>query len=533
MYENLLRNLRDEKELFEIVPSERDLRLREEIAKFTKERSLGMAVDPPAFLGSSSQIVAKIGGSTLRYDVLLGTIPTTTDTDIVTLQAAIDALPSTGGVIDVTPLFDGDNGDAVIAKNNVTIRTGIKSNLAGLNTWQAPRLRKITIDATSQVVKNIEVQGFMLREFNNYANGNNIGHVYLKDSVIWNTTTASERGVRVTGSSYCYFLKLIDCRFNDHADQTSLLMGAVNIESVHDGNGQVHIIRGDYKPRANGAVFLSASGRMIQIVIDGLSHVIDGYTGCAFLHLKTEGMLSDVHVMNSLFEEHNAMTVFNIDHGGVAGRQMLYCDFSHNTFSITSGQTVTFINNLATLTDWYDGVNNGIQALDNFIKVNWAYFELGTLAENARFKCDFTRVISPFVDGSFCGDHGWNIDAADECASTFIQVPKNASKVLMIRIYGYTNVSESDGMELEITASGAGDNEPYATEAISVLSKGSKTTGMTAGDVILWELTPADDADIGHLQGGDNVELKVAYSAADGANCATNVSIRAIEVLYI
>ncbi|GAH09837.1 unnamed protein product [marine sediment metagenome] len=52
-------------------------------------------------------------------------------------------------------------------------------------------------------------------------------------------------------------------------------------------------------------------------------------------------------------------------------------------------------------------------------------------------------------------------------------------------------------------------------------------------DVIHWLLTSADDADIGHLEGGDSLQLKVLHEGAGGGDIETDAIFRCVEIEYV
>lgn len=145
----------------------------------------------------------------------------------------------------------------------------------------------------------------------------------------------------------------------------------------------------------------------------------------------------------------------------------------------------------------------------------------------------FPMMTVPFINGSVYDDRGYDIDLGGEYAATFFQLPDDYQELIDLRIWAYSVVAEADAMRLEIVANGGASNEPYNTEGISVVDKASETTNFAADDIIYWELTSSDDADLGHLAAGDSVELKVLHEAAGGADCATDARFRFIELRYV
>jgi parallel beta-helix repeat protein len=138
-----------------------------------------------------------------------------------------------------------------------------------------------------------------------------------------------------------------------------------------------------------------------------------------------------------------------------------------------------------------------------------------------------------FVDGTTflsTAPFGWEIDAEAEYAIALGTLPLEVQQVIRWRIKAVSLVDEAHGMELEVEGYGWADNEPYTTETVAVASKGSDTTNFSNGDGVTWILTPSDDADIGHMVGGDTVAVKVLHEAADGDNCETDAVFLCVEI---
>ena len=139
-------------------------------------------------------------------------------------------------------------------------------------------------------------------------------------------------------------------------------------------------------------------------------------------------------------------------------------------------------------------------------------------------------LIIPFVNGTTYDDSGWDVDAAGEYAGTFFVLPSWVQRVIWIRIYARSIVAETHSMALTIAANAGASNEAYNTEAISIADKSSATTNFAADDIVYWEINSGDDADIGHLLGGDSVEFKVVGQALAGDDCATDARFHCIHV---
>jgi len=135
----------------------------------------------------------------------------------------------------------------------------------------------------------------------------------------------------------------------------------------------------------------------------------------------------------------------------------------------------------------------------------------------------------PFIDGTAYDDQGWDIDAADEYATAFARVPEDVVEITCMRIWAYSVVTEADGMCLEISVNGAGDNEAWNTHSYAGTDVGSVSTNFAAGDIIYWEVT---EAALLALVGGDSVVVKVLHEAGSDGYCATDARFRCVEFEY-
>ena len=116
-----------------------------------------------------------------------------------------------------------------------------------------------------------------------------------------------------------------------------------------------------------------------------MSNVNLAQTGLKFMHLPDGGRATDLRITHSLFEQHVAMTMFEIDASPTSDHNLIV-DFSHNTFSLTNGQTCTFINNNEPdAADWVAGMCNGIDGTMNRVKVNPGDLAIGVQGANANF----------------------------------------------------------------------------------------------------------------------------------------------------
>jgi len=130
---------------------------------------------------------------------------------------------------------------------------------------------------------------------------------------------------------------------------------------------------------------------------------------------------------------------------------------------------------------------------------------------------------------------GIDIDAADEGALAKIKLPADLQQIVRIKVFGIAQVAEADGMQLLIAAGSGIDNEAWNAEAIAVASKTSSTLNFANLDVVQWVFTSADDSDIGDLAAGDFLQWCCYYAAASGGNCATDLLLagEGLEIQYV
>jgi hypothetical protein len=106
---------------------------------------------------------------------------------LTVLQAAVTALPATGGVIHINPPFSAD-GQLTIARSNVTIETGLalmRADYAADDCY----IRQIRIDATAAAVQRVVLQGLQTRELHFLANGHEIRHIEIIQTAVLKDAT--------------------------------------------------------------------------------------------------------------------------------------------------------------------------------------------------------------------------------------------------------------------------------------------------------------------------------------------------------
>jgi len=138
-------------------------------------------------------------------------------------------------------------------------------------------------------------------------------------------------------------------------------------------------------------------------------------------------------------------------------------------------------------------------------------------------------VVVPFVDGTEPLDSGYLINDATDLARAFLFLPDEVQQVRYLKIYARGLTTEADAMRLEINVNGAADNQVYTTHQTLAPNTPSTSTNIAADDIIYWTL---DSAQILALSAGDSIEVKVLHEAAGGADVETNAYFRTVEVGY-
>jgi parallel beta-helix repeat protein len=137
---------------------------------------------------------------------------------------------------------------------------------------------------------------------------------------------------------------------------------------------------------------------------------------------------------------------------------------------------------------------------------------------------------APFVDGSDPQDSGYLVDANTEYARSYLRLPDKVHQVVRMKVYARSVILEADKMRAEFVVYGGADNEAYNTHNGSVANHRSTSSNFAADDVIYWTLTTAG---VLALLGGDSIEIKVLHEAAGNGDCATNGYFRTVEIEYV
>ena len=131
---------------------------------------------------------------------------------------------------------------------------------------------------------------------------------------------------------------------------------------------------------------------------------------------------------------------------------------------------------------------------------------------------------------------GWLINADTNFALGIGWLPLEVQQVVRIRVIGVGLAAPGAAdayMKIQITGEGATFDEVYTTEPIDVIDKNNEEDNFAVDDVINWVFTATDDADIGHLLGGDRLQIKVLHEGGDAPHIETNAIVDSIQVEYV
>jgi len=137
--------------------------------------------------------------------------------------------------------------------------------------------------------------------------------------------------------------------------------------------------------------------------------------------------------------------------------------------------------------------------------------------------------VVPFSDGTDPQDSGYLIDAGGEIARAFLFLPDEVQQVRYVKIWARGLTTEADSMRLEINVKGAKNEQVYTAHSTAAPNTPSTSTNINADDVIYWTL---NSAQILALSAGDSIEVKVLHEIAGGADVETNAYFRTVEIGY-
>jgi len=493
------------------------------------------------------------------------------DNDQVQINAALNALPATGGKV---VLLDGTYTIAdpiTFPKSKVTLEGQGRSTFIDGDGLATNEHGIVISGRTDCVVRNLAIQtedgggktchcifiedgsdNFLIEGVtvvNSDSDGIRIEGTNINDGLIQglHIEDTDNSGIKVTmdGGNYMNRLRV----------ESSYLLSdigfGIDLEDVENAIISNNIIK-DWE---DGGIFLSLCN---YALIEG-NQVIGSLAGPGIYAVNCEELLIvnnevtgnatgiQVGVSDYAITEDNFVQG-NLEHG-------IYYQTSHH--GVIQGNEV--LENSQEFDDSYDGIF--LYSADyNFITGN--IIRRGALANKHQYGinisnpgCEYNRIIDndlydsgstgkvndagtgtispsvvvPFSDGTDPQDSGYLIDADTELARAFLFLPDEVQQVRFLRIYARAVGASATTMALEINVNGGADNEAYTTHATAAPNTPSTSSNFAANDIIYWTLTSAD---ILALSAGDSVEVKVLHEAANAGGVATNAYIRTVEIGY-
>lgn len=478
----------------------------------------------PSWVDLGNMIVAANDATTAEKNAALLSGGAVCDgvNDDVEIQAAIDALPASGGLV---VLSSGTfNVEVALVLDSYQTLRG-----CGRNTILTTTTADIDI-ITATGGSGTEKVGILIADLcvdgtagaSTVSLAINFTYVdYSKVQNIWALNCTSWGGVGLTN---CDLNEIIGNTLNDNYD-------GVYTESSSGNNISHNTCQGN---TAEGMyVYLSnentISGNTCQgggntgIALDGSdNNTVMGNTiqGNGLIGISIDGSDNNTVIGNTLTE--NSQTTTNTADNIEVGGSSSYNNIQGNTcragaltnkprygIRIASG---TNVGNLVENNDLYD---------DGFGTA--PFVDSGTDTKLSVY-------VVPFSDGTDPQDSGFEIDANTEMARAWVRLPDEVQQVVRIKIYARSVVGETHKMELEMVVLGGADNEAFNTHSGSIAQLDSTSVNFAADDIIFWINTEAGTL---ALVGGDSVEIKVLHEAAEGDNCETDAYFRTVEIEYV
>jgi len=496
--------------------------------------------------------------------------------DHVQIQAALDALPATGGkvflldgtyTVEVSITLDSYQtlrgcGQNTILTTTTTALGGIITATGGSGTEKAGIL-----------IADLKVDGGVGGAVNNgegilwtYVDHSMISNVWSNDHTKYGIALINSDFNRIVGNrvSLCTWdnIYLEDSCHNTIADNvvqdgesegidlnywgaTSSFntivgniitgnWGGMSLSFADDNTISDNIITGS----GNVGIYISQSNRN---VFDG--NVIETNDG---IGIGSFGVIETL-ISNNLIRlngEHG-IGLYWAEHVSIVGNVVMEnsqtTDNTYDNIQVDEGTDCLIADNFVRMGDEANQPRYGIALIDNDCDRNKIIdndlYDSGLIAKvyidpaieaagNSTFGRSF---VVPFVDGTDPQDSGFLIDADTEFARAFLFLPDEVQQVRFLKIYGRAVAASATTMALEINVNGGADNEAYTTHATAAPNTPSTSSNFAANDVIYWTLTSAN---ILALSAGDSVEVKVLHEAANAGGIETNAYIRVVEIGY-
>lgn len=508
-------------------------------------RNVGLLPGSAVVFASDSPVIDRFMAGALKpaYGNRIGICDGTDDH--VQSQAAIDALPATGGEV---RFFDGTyNIEAALVLDSYQTLRG-----CGRNTILT------TTTAFGDIIYAIggagaEKVGILIADLciDGAAGGSEVGVPIYFEHVDYSRAT----GVWVrNGCDYCIFLTQSD----NNIISNNIFSGAIYPCLYMDNSDNNTISGNNFGGAGEQGIYLDScrnnifSGNICQRNSQSADNTYDNIylTGCGYNLI--EGNLcraptigttltvgepiaeTDIAVTNTASFEVGMGVV--IDLGGVDEEY-------HRISAITAG-TPGIITIDAGLTNNQGagepidvpearyGINISSATCDGDLVIGNDLYDSGKTANfnDAGTGTRLATYIVPFSDGTDPQDSGYEIDANTEMARAWLRLPPEVQQIVRMKVYARSVVAETHEMELEMVILGGADNEPFGTHDGSIAQLDSASINFAADDIIFWINTEAGTL---ALVGGDSVEVKVLHEAAEGDNCETDAFFRTVEIEYV
>lgn len=424
--------------------------------------------------------------------------------DNVEVQAALDALPATGGEV---VLLEGTYYiEAAINLNSYQKIRGLGHNTI-LTTTTANMVILSAIGAFGSELTHIEIADLQIDGDNvadcgiyfEYVNYSLIQNVYSHD----NTAGGVMAGLIVY---YSHYNKIIDNILQSNMFGAFLDVSNYNIfsENSFQGNGAQGLAVG-----LHGGCYINL---IVNNIFDG-----NGFDGLGVAN-------SDHNVIeDNEFFENSQDTTNTYDDIILAG----------SDYNLIQGNLCR-AGNLANVPRYGINISNASCDSNEVIDNDLYNDGFGTAPFNdAGTGTKLNVFVSPFTQGStFATTYGGGfvITGASDYAWTALRLPDKVHQVVRMKIYAMTTTTEVDHMRLELEIFGAADNEPYNTHDGSIANHPSTSVNFAANDIVFWTVTTAG---VLALLGGDSVVVRAIYEAAGGDDCDTDGRFRTVEIEYV
>jgi len=443
--------------------------------------------------------------------------------DHVEIQAALDALPATGGEV---LLLDGTfNCEASInLDTNQTLRGCGRNTILTTSTAALRFLSAVGgagTEKTGIVIDGLQIDGGAAS-----LGGVGIYFDYVDDSLIQNVysrrhnngvekwgifLSQSERNTLTRNTATGCLLGIYLCtgsNYNLVSDNTSYSNGDEGI--YLSGSCQYNTIRGNITYANKFNIYLTSGAH--NNLVEGNVCRASKRTGMILQDVNHITLLGNVCLESS---QDTTNTYPNL-----AISNASYNNIQNNTFRAGT---------LANKPSYGIQINAGI---GNVVIDNDLYNDgFGTAPFNdAGTDTKLNTYKVPFSHGSDPQDSGFLIDAATEMARAWLRLPNKVVQVVRAKVYARSGVLEADHMRGEFVIYGGADNEAYNTHDGSVANHPTDSVNFAANDIIFWTIATAG---LLAMVGGDSIEVKAIYESAGNGDCATNAYLRTVEIEYV